>query len=99
MKAKLAAKDYSALDGLVDYNDYSGYQVNKLNGTDPVQAEISKLNTKISEMEKQAQDNTSKQFDAAVNERHIATAQLLESKPTEYLRAKKMGKAGDEPIV
>src|SRR5271170_756724 len=32
MKQKLAVKDYSGLDDLVDYNEYSQYQVNKLNG-------------------------------------------------------------------
>lgn len=76
LKAKITAKDYSALDDLVDYNEYSQYKVNKLNGADPVQEEIKKLNGKISDIEKQAQENVSKQFEAAVNERRIAAKAL-----------------------
>lgn len=88
MRDKLAAKDYSGLEGLVDYNDYSQYQVNKLNGMDPVQEEFKKLNGKISEIEKSAQENVSKQFEAAVNERRTAAAQLIE-KTDQFPKLKK----------
>lgn len=77
MKEKLAAKDYSALDGLVDYNEYSQHAVNRLNGTDPVQEEIKKLNGKLSEFEKQAQENVTRQFEAAVQERRNAALDLV----------------------
>jgi len=88
MKEKLAAKDYSGLEGLVDYNDYSQYQVNKLNGADPVRDELSKLTNKISEIEKSAQDNVTKQFEAAVSERRIAVTELVEKDP-QFQRIKK----------
>ncbi len=88
LKEKLAAKDYSALDGVVDYNEYSQYQVNKLNGTDPVQEELKKLTGKVSEIEKRAEENISKQFDAAVNERRIATKELVD-KSESFPRIKK----------
>ncbi len=88
MKEKLAQKDYSGLDGLVDYNDYSQYQINKLNGADPVQDEIKKLNSKISEIEKNAQDNVTKQFEAAVSERRLATTELVDNSP-DFPRIKK----------
>lgn len=88
MKEKLAAKDYSGLEGLVDYNEYSQYQVNKINGSDPVQDEIKKLNGKITEIEKSAKDNVSKQFEAAVNERRLATTELVD-KTDQFPRIKK----------
>lgn len=88
MKEKLAAKDYSALEGMVDYNDYSQYQVNKLNGADPTQEELKKLNSKISELEKFSQDNVEKQFEAAVQERRNATADLID-KSDQFPKIKK----------
>ena len=88
MKEKLAAHDYSALDDMIDYNDYSNYQVNKLNGADPVQDEIKKLTNKISELEKTTQDNISKQFDAAVQERRHAVTELV-TKTDTFPRIKK----------
>jgi hypothetical protein len=77
MKQKLAAKDYSGLDDLVDYNEYSQYQVNKLNGADPIQDELKRLNGKISEQEKLYEENVGRQFEAAVEERRIATQSLV----------------------
>lgn len=96
MKAKLAAKDYSGLDDLVDYNEYSQHQVNKLNGIDPAQEAIKKLESKITDLEKTTQDNISKQFEAAVNERRIATKALVESNP-DFARIKRAGK--EEAVV
>lgn len=88
MKEKLAAKDYSGLDELVDYGEYSQYQVNKLNGTDATQEELKKIHGKISEIEKRTEDNISKQFEAAVQERRIATAELVD-KTDQFPRIKK----------
>jgi hypothetical protein len=88
MKEKLEAKDYSGLDGLVDYNDYSQYQVNRLNGANPVDDEIKRLNGKISEIEKNATENISRQFEAAVSERRIATSELVD-KTDQFPRIKK----------
>lgn len=88
MKEKLAAKDYSGLDNLVDYNEYSQYQVNKLNGADPVSDEIKRLSGKVNEIEKSFQDNTSKQFEAAVSERRIATKEIVDN-TSDYPRIKK----------
>jgi len=88
MKEKLAAKDYSGLEGLVDYNEYSQYQVNKINGSDPVQEEIKKLNEKLNGIEKNSQENITRQFDAAVAERRTAAIELVD-KTTEFPRIKK----------
>ena len=81
MKAKLAAKDYSALDGVVDYNDYSQHQINKLNGVDPNQEAIKALEAKITSLEKNQEESTSKLFDAAVAERKNAAIKLLATDP------------------
>ena len=88
MKEKLAAKDYSGLDGIVDYNDYSQYQVNKLNGSNPVEEEIKKLQGKISDIEKNAETNITRQFEAAVEERRIATKELVDQ-TAQFPRIKK----------
>jgi len=79
MKEKLAAKDYSGLDGLVDYNDYSQYQINKYAGQDPVQERLTHLDKKIADIEKFSEDNANKQFEAAVSERRQAAKQLIDS--------------------
>ena len=81
MKTKLAAKDYSALEGTVDYNEYSQYQINKLSGTDPNQEAIKALEAKITGLEKAQEESTSKLFDAAVAERKNAAIKLLATDP------------------
>lgn len=98
LQEKLKAKDYSGLDGLVDYNDYSQYQVNKLNGSDPVQDELRRIQEKISGMEKSAKENLNQQYEAAVQERHRAAQTLLDASPN-LPRIKKLGEDGRKAIV
>ncbi len=88
MNQKLAAKDYSGLEGLVDYNEYSQYQVNKLNSTDPTQEELKTLKGEIQDLKKTTEENLTKQFEAAVNERRIAAKQLVSTNP-EFAKVKK----------
>lgn len=88
MKQKLEAKDYSALDDLVKYDEYSQYQVNKLNGIDPVRDEIQKLNSEIESLKKNSQENVELQFKAAVQERRTATQELVNS-TNQFPRIKK----------
>jgi hypothetical protein len=88
MKEKLAAKDYSGLDGMVDYNDYSQYQLNKLQGADPRAEEINQLRGKTDSLEKMMQQNIETQFEAAVQERRTATAELVD-KTDQFPRIKK----------
>lgn len=78
-KQKLTQKDFAVLDGLVDYNDYSQFEVSKANGADPVQDEIKKLHSKVTDIEKRTQENVEKQYTAAVNERKIAAKKLIET--------------------
>jgi len=88
-KQKIAQKDYSGLDDLgIDYNEYSQHALNKLNGLDPVQEELKRVNGKLTEVEKTIEENISKQFDAAVQERRLAAAELINTS-TEFPRIKK----------
>lgn len=96
MREKLGKKDYSALDGLVNYDEYSNYQVEKANGVDPVQEELKKLNGKISDFEKNAQENLTKQYEAAVDGRREATRELIDNS-TEFPSIKKA--AAHEAVV
>lgn len=88
MKEKLAAKDYSAVDGLVDYNEYSQYQLNKMQGEDPRAEELNQLRGKTDSLEKMMQQNIETQFEAAVSERRTATAELVD-KTDQFPRIKK----------
>ena len=81
VKAKLAAKDYSALEGLVDYNEFSQYQINKLNGSDPSQEAIKALEARIDNLTRSQEESTSKLFEAAVSERRTAVNKLVETSP------------------
>lgn len=99
MKDKLAAKDYSGLDGLVDYNEYSQYQVNKINSTDPREEEFRKLSTKIESIEKTTQENLEKQYQAAIEERRIAAEQFLTSaSPEVFSRVKDISSKNEKKI-
>lgn len=88
MKEKLQAKDYSSLDGMVDYNEYSQYQLNKMQGHDPRAEEFNLLKGKTESLEKMMQQNIETQFEAAVAERRTATAELVDN-TDKYPRIKK----------
>jgi len=82
IKAKLASKDYSGVESLVDYNEYTNYLIEKGSASTPEQEEIKKLASKLDNMEKAQKDDTSKRFDAAVNERRTAIKALVGSDET-----------------
>lgn len=81
LKEKLAAKDYSALDPYVNYNDYTQHQVDRLNGTDPVKEELKKMADEINGMKKSQEESTNKLFEAAVAERRTAVKNIVEKDP------------------
>jgi hypothetical protein len=82
MKEKLAQKDYSGLEGLVNYDEYTDYAVKKIQGTSPEQQAIESLKTEIETVKKSQADNISKQFEAAVSERRTATQKLIQADTT-----------------
>lgn len=78
LKSKLAAKDYSEVESLVNYDEYTQYLINKQSQTTPEQQALKKLEAEVEGVKKAHQDNVSKQFEAAVNERRVAAGKLLE---------------------
>ena len=81
MKAKLAAKDYSGLDGQVNYDEYTNYLLDKTAKTTPEQEALKKLSSEIENLKNSQQKDVEKRFEAAVNERRTAVKSLVESKP------------------
>jgi hypothetical protein len=88
LKAKLEAKDYSAFDGKVDYQDYTNYIIEKSAKADPQAEKLRAIEEKIDSVEKAHREETSKRFEAAVSERRKAVDSLIEAKP-EFSRLKK----------
>lgn len=79
IKAKLASGDYSAAESLVPYDRYTNYLIEKDAGLSPEQQEFKKLQSEIEAVKKAQQDDVSKRFDAAVNERRKAVTELVEA--------------------
>lgn len=77
LKAKLDSKDYSAIEGMVPYDEYTNYHVNKLNGSSAEAQKIAELEAKITDVDKRHQDDVAKRFEAAVNERRVAVKKLV----------------------
>jgi hypothetical protein len=96
LKAKLANKDYSDLEGMVDYNEYTNYLIEKGSTSTPEQEEIKRLAAKLDSVEKSQKDDVSKRFDAAVNERRTAIKQLVTS-DVAYSTIKELG--AEETVV
>lgn len=90
VEQKLKSKDFSALDELVDYNEFSQYQIDKLNGQDPIKDEIKRLNDRIEALSKGREEDNSRLFEAAVADRRSAVKALVDSNP-EYASIKKLG--------
>lgn len=79
LKSKLDAKDYAAIEGMVPYDEYTNYHVNKLNGSSPEAQKLTELEEKLTTLQKSQADDVSKRFEAAVNERRTAVKTLVES--------------------
>lgn len=89
LETKLAAKDYSGVEEMVPYDEYTQYLINKGVETTPEQKKLQELSQKLETVEKAHQDDVSKRFEAAVNERRTAVKSLVESNP-EFLSIKKL---------
>jgi hypothetical protein len=87
LKAKLANKDYSGIEGLVKYDEYTDYLINKDSNLSPEQQEIRKIAAELEGVKSSQKEDISKRFEAAVNERRKAVQALVE-KP-EFSRIKK----------
>lgn len=88
LREKLAAKDYSGIESQLSYEEYTQYLINKDKGTNPEQQALKKLEDEVNGLKKSQEENVSKQFEAAVNERRQAVNKLVETNP-EFARIKK----------
>lgn len=83
LKAKLAVRDYSILDEIgIDYNDYTNYAVQKLNGSNPQDEAIKKLESDINRLEEASKQNVNKQYEATINQYRRDVKNLVESDPS-----------------
>ncbi len=88
LKAKLANKDYSGLENLVKYDEYTQYLIEKDSALSPEQQAVKKLAEEVEGLKTAQKDDLSQRFEAAVNERRKAVTQLVETNP-EFASIKK----------
>lgn len=88
-KAKLANKDYSGIENLVKYDEYTNYLIEKEQGTDPSQEAIKKLEAEVREVKEAQKSDVDKRYEAAVNERRKVVADLV-AKDESYPSIKKL---------
>jgi hypothetical protein len=81
MQAKLAQKDYSDLEGVINYDEYTDYLIKKQQAQTPEQAALKKLEAEVAGIKTERQESISKQFDAAVAQRKTATQQHIAADP------------------
>lgn len=89
LKAKLAAKDYSDVEKLVKYDEYTNFLIDRESATNPEQQALKKLETELEAVKKAQKDDVDKRFEAAVNERRKAVTDLVASKE-EYSSIKEL---------
>lgn len=80
--ARIEAKDFSAIEEKVKYDEYTNYLIEKDAKLSPEAEELKKLQAKVGDVEKALQDDVSKRFEAAVNERRKAVKSLVDSSST-----------------
>ena len=98
MKEALTSGDYSKLDGIVPYDKFAEWKLKQLDGTDPTKQELQKLSSELETLKKSQQDDVSKRFDAAVEDRRKEVRKLAESNP-EFAPLKKGGEKVMEAAV
>lgn len=98
MKAKLAAKDYSGVEGMVDYESYTNYLIEKSGNLSPEQQALKKLEAEVEGMKQSQKNDVDKRFEAAVNERRKAVNSLIDTNP-EFSKLKRLGEKGQEAVI
>lgn len=69
LKAKLSAKDYSEAEALgLNYEEYTKYKVDKLNGENPQEQAIKALEAKIEALEKGKEESAAQAYEDTVKE-------------------------------
>lgn len=81
IKAKLANKDYSGIENLVKYDEYTNYLIEKSGTTTPEQEAIRNLKADLDGLKNSQKENLEKAFNAAVSERRDAVKKLVDGSP------------------
>lgn len=82
LKEKLSAKDFSEAEALgLNYEEYTKYSVDKLNGEDPNQAALKKLTDEIEALKKSQEESATQSFDDTVKEYKKEISSLTASNP------------------
>lgn len=79
LKAKLQAKDFSGIEDLVKYDDYTKYLIEKEQGSSPEQQALKAIADKVDGLERSQKEDIDKRFEAAVNDRRKAVVTLVET--------------------
>ncbi len=88
-KAKLAAKDFSGVESFVPYDEYTNYLIEKTNTSSPEALALKELKNEVESVKKAQKDDVEKRFEAAVNERRKAIADIV-STSAEYSSVKEL---------
>lgn len=81
LKAKLALKDYSGIEDLVKYDEYTNYLIEKTETQSPEAKALKELAAKVDSVEAAQKTDIEKRFEAAVQERRKAVTEIVESNP------------------
>lgn len=81
LEAKLEAGDYSDLDGRVSYDKYTQWKIDQASSMSPEQQALKEVKAELDTVKKNIQDDISKRFDSAVNERRNAVNALVDKSP------------------
>jgi hypothetical protein len=81
MQAKLAAKDYSGLDGVVNYDEYTNWLIDRANAQSPEAKALQEMKAQVEGIDKTQKEFVEKQYTAAIEQRRTAVNALVESNP------------------
>lgn len=81
LKEKLKNKDYSGVEDLVKYDEYTQYLIEKEGNLTPEQQQLKDLQEEVKSVKSAHEEDISKRFEAAVNDRRKAVTQLVASSP------------------
>lgn len=82
LKTKIGTKDFSEIEALgLNYDEYSQYLVNKLNGEDPQTQAYKKLESEIQELKKNTEEKATREYEETVSEYRKEITALVASDP------------------
>jgi hypothetical protein len=81
LRDKLSKKDYSGIEDLVKYDEYTNYLIEKEQGQDPTQTKLTKLESDFEAMKNTQKSEVDKLFQAQVAERRRVVKELVEKSP------------------